>query len=185
MIRKKTSKKPVKKAQGKKSPLLQVQKRSFAGGLLAVAAFAFCSRFAFWGMGVLFAPLFLFVGCMKLDLPRIRWNYLANLLWGLAVIALTSIMPNAMVSTWPQDMGWHAILNVLCVTIVCGVILILTARFKLSVALTAILLTILVLEFVVPDYQEGHLFEAILGQWPIMFAYVLTFTYMGSSRLRV
>ncbi|SCQ59889.1 Hypothetical membrane protein, DUF1211 family [Propionibacterium freudenreichii] len=43
----------------------------------------------------------------------------------------------------------------------------------------AILLTILVLEFVVPDYQEGHLFEAILGQWPIMFAYVLTFTYMG------
>lgn len=43
----------------------------------------------------------------------------------------------------------------------------------------AILLTILVLEFVVPDYQEGHLFEAVLGQWPIMFAYVLTFTYMG------
>ena len=143
MIRKKTSKKPVKKAQGKTSPLLQVQKRSFAGGLLAVAAFAFCSRFAFWGMGVLFAPLFLFVGCMKLDLPRIRWNYLANLLWGLAVIALTSIMPNAMVSTWPRDMGWHAILNALCVTIVCGVILILTAKFKLSVALTAILLTIL------------------------------------------
>ena len=143
MKRKKVSKKPEKKSRGKSSPLIQVQKRSYVGGVLGVAAFAFCAAFAFWGMGVLFAPLFLFVGSMKLNLPRIRWNYLANLLWGLAVVALTSIMPNAMVSTWPQDMGWHGILNALCVTIVCGVILILTARFKLSVAITAILLTIL------------------------------------------
>ena len=143
MKRKKASKKPEKKSRGKSSPLIQVQKRSYVGGVLGVAAFAFCAAFAFWGMGVLFAPLFLLVGSMKLNLPRIRWNYLANLLWGLAVVVLTSIMPNAMVSTWPQDMGWHGILNALCVTIVCGVILILTARFKLSVAITAILLTIL------------------------------------------
>ena len=103
MKRKKVSKKPEKNSRGKSSPLIQVQKRSFVGGLLAVAAFAFCAAFAFWGMGVLFAPLFLLVGSMKLNLPRIRWNYLANLLWGLAVVALTSIMPNAMVSTWPQE----------------------------------------------------------------------------------
>ena len=143
MKRKKASKKPEKKFRGKRSPLIQVQKRSYVGGVLGVASFAFCAVFAFWGMGVLFAPLFLLVGSMKLNLPRIRWNYLVNLLWGLAVVVLTSIMPNAMVSTWPQDMGWHGILNALCVTIVCGVILILTARFKLSVAITAILLTIL------------------------------------------
>ncbi len=131
------------KSWGNGALLLQVQTRAFVGGLLGVAAFAFCAAFAFWGMGLLFAPLFLLVGSMKLDLPRIRWNYLANLLWGLAVVLLTSLMPNAMVSTWPQDMGWHGILNALCVTVLCGLVLILTAKFKLSVAITAIALSVL------------------------------------------
>lgn len=43
----------------------------------------------------------------------------------------------------------------------------------------AILITILVLEFKLPNYTKGHLFEAVLQQWPIMFAYLLTFTYIG------
>lgn len=143
MTRKKSSNPSEEPAGASNPPMLRLQKRSAAGGLLGVGAFAFCAAFAFWGMGLLFAPLFFLAGCLTLNLPRIRWNYLANLLWGLATVALTSIMPNAMVSTWPQDMEWRSILNGLCVTIVCGVILILTARFKLSVALTAILLTIL------------------------------------------
>lgn len=143
MKRKKASKNPEKTFREVLSPLIQVRRRTYVGALLGAAAFAFCAAFAFWGVGVLFVPLFLLAGSMKLDLPRIRWNYLANLLWGLAVVALTSVMPSAMVSAWPQDMGWHGILNALCVTVVCGVILILTAKFKLSVAITAVLLTIL------------------------------------------
>ncbi|GEP19825.1 TMEM175 family protein [Pediococcus argentinicus] len=44
----------------------------------------------------------------------------------------------------------------------------------------AILITILVLEFSVPEYQVGHLMERVLTQWPIMFAYVISFVYVGA-----
>lgn len=43
----------------------------------------------------------------------------------------------------------------------------------------AILITILVLEFNLTLYSEGHLFEAVLRQWPFLFAYVMTFSYIG------
>lgn len=43
----------------------------------------------------------------------------------------------------------------------------------------AILITILVLELDLPRYSQGSLKEAVLGQWPIVFAYVITFSYIG------
>lgn len=44
----------------------------------------------------------------------------------------------------------------------------------------AILITILVLEFKLPeDYQAGHLVTAVIQQWPILFSYVLTYSYIG------
>lgn len=43
----------------------------------------------------------------------------------------------------------------------------------------AILITILVLEFRLPQYTAGELAPAVLAQWPILFAYVLTFSYIG------
>ena len=43
----------------------------------------------------------------------------------------------------------------------------------------AILITILVLEFRLPRYTAGALAAAVLAQWPILFAYVLTFSYIG------
>lgn len=43
----------------------------------------------------------------------------------------------------------------------------------------AILITILVLEFRLPRYPTGKLATAALAQWPILFAYVLTFSYIG------
>lgn len=152
MSKQKNEKKPMKKKEKTKkkpraeprSPLLQMSKRTFLGGLLAIAAFALCSQFASWLVGAAFAVAFLLAGGLKLELPRIRWNYLANLVWGLLTMALTSIMPNALVSTYPHDMGWHhALLNLLCVTIVCGVVLIITGKFKLSVVISAVGLTIL------------------------------------------
>ncbi len=52
----------------------------------------------------------------------------------------------------------------------------------------AILLTLLVLDFKVPDYQAGHLSQAVIAQWPTLAAYVLSFFLCGdimvvSSRL--
>ncbi|QBO36391.1 DUF1211 domain-containing protein [Periweissella cryptocerci] len=44
----------------------------------------------------------------------------------------------------------------------------------------AILITILVLEFVVPEYQVGHLLDGMLNQWPIFFAYILSYVYVGT-----
>ena len=150
MSKQKKEKKPMKKEKTKKpkpenrSPLFQMSKRSFLGGILAIAAFAACSQLAFWPVGLAFAVAFLLAGGLKLDLPRIRWNYAVNLLWGLLTMALTSIMPCAMVDTKPKSMGWdHALLNLLCVTIVCGVVLILTGKFKLSVAISSVGLSIL------------------------------------------
>ena len=43
----------------------------------------------------------------------------------------------------------------------------------------AILITILVLELKLPHYQEGHLLEAIFQQWPILLAYIISYSYIG------
>ncbi|GEL14791.1 TMEM175 family protein [Pediococcus cellicola] len=44
----------------------------------------------------------------------------------------------------------------------------------------AILITILVLDFRVPNYQNGYLLGALLKQWPTMFAYLVSFLYIGT-----
>ena len=118
-------------------------KRTYVGAVLGLISLVFCALFAFWGVGVLMVPLFVLAGALKLDLPDARRSYQANLIWGGGMILLTSIMPNAMVSAYPHDMGWHGLLNILCVTVVCGLFLVITARFKVSVCITAILLTLL------------------------------------------
>lgn len=43
----------------------------------------------------------------------------------------------------------------------------------------AILITILVLEFKLPSYTEGNLFQAVFRQWPIFVAYLMTYAYIG------
>ncbi len=44
----------------------------------------------------------------------------------------------------------------------------------------AILITILVLDFNVPEYRAGHLLAALVKQWPTMFAYIVSFLYIGT-----
>lgn len=44
----------------------------------------------------------------------------------------------------------------------------------------AILITILVLEFTVPKFQSGHLLTAMIHQWPILIAYVVSYFYVGT-----
>lgn len=43
----------------------------------------------------------------------------------------------------------------------------------------AILITILVLELKLPDYQPGKLAQGVWQQWPTLVAYLLTFIYIG------
>lgn len=47
----------------------------------------------------------------------------------------------------------------------------------------AILITILVLDFKIPDYHVGGLFSAVLKQWPTMFVYIVSFLYVGTTWL--
>ncbi|KRN99301.1 TMEM175 family protein [Companilactobacillus kimchiensis] len=44
----------------------------------------------------------------------------------------------------------------------------------------AILITILVLEFTVPAFKTGHLLTAMIHQWPILVAYVVSYFYVGT-----
>ncbi|MGV0168227.1 TMEM175 family protein [Furfurilactobacillus sp. WILCCON 0119] len=44
----------------------------------------------------------------------------------------------------------------------------------------AILITILVLEFHVPNYHQGHLAQAIVEQWPEFLAYIVSYFYVGT-----
>ncbi|KRM24487.1 TMEM175 family protein [Latilactobacillus graminis] len=44
----------------------------------------------------------------------------------------------------------------------------------------AIVLTLLVLDFKVPNYQIGHLNQAVIAQWPTLAAYILSFFYVGT-----
>ncbi|EHO46621.1 hypothetical protein HMPREF9104_03162 [Lentilactobacillus kisonensis F0435] len=50
----------------------------------------------------------------------------------------------------------------------------------MSDGMFAILITILVLDFKLPEYRVGHLLAAILQQWPILLAYVVSFAYIGT-----
>lgn len=50
----------------------------------------------------------------------------------------------------------------------------------MSDGMFAILITILVLDFKLPVYQNGKLLTAILQQWPTFFAYVMSFLYIGT-----
>ncbi|MCI2062675.1 MAG: DUF1211 domain-containing protein [Eubacteriaceae bacterium] len=43
----------------------------------------------------------------------------------------------------------------------------------------AILITILVLEFKLPNYANGSLCQAVFKQWPIFAAYLMTYAYIG------
>ncbi|WCE42752.1 TMEM175 family protein [Lactiplantibacillus plantarum] len=56
-----------------------------------------------------------------------------------------------------------------------------TDRFQaFSDGIFAILITILVLEFHIPDYQPGHLLAALLAQWPLILSYVFSYFYVGT-----
>lgn len=44
----------------------------------------------------------------------------------------------------------------------------------------AILITILVLEFTVPQFRTGHLLAAMIKQWPILVAYIVSYFYVGT-----
>lgn len=44
----------------------------------------------------------------------------------------------------------------------------------------AILITILVLEFHIPNFSRGHLINAVILQWPILVAYIVSFLYVGT-----
>lgn len=44
----------------------------------------------------------------------------------------------------------------------------------------AILITILVLEFTVPEFKFGHLLSAMADQWPIFIAYLVSYFYVGT-----
>lgn len=50
----------------------------------------------------------------------------------------------------------------------------------MSDGLFAILITILVLDFRVPDYKAGYLFQSVVDQWPILLAYIISFFYVGT-----
>lgn len=44
----------------------------------------------------------------------------------------------------------------------------------------AILITILVLDFTVPTFKMGHLLIAMVHQWPILVAYIVSYFYVGT-----
>ncbi|WP_125607361.1 TMEM175 family protein [Lapidilactobacillus bayanensis] len=55
------------------------------------------------------------------------------------------------------------------------------SRFQaFSDGIFAILITILVLQFQIPDYQVGHLGQALLNQWPILLSYTFSYFYVGT-----
>ena len=43
----------------------------------------------------------------------------------------------------------------------------------------AVAITLLVLQFAVPEVESGHLFTALLGQWPQLVTYVASFLTIG------
>ncbi|MFD1421026.1 TMEM175 family protein [Lactiplantibacillus songbeiensis] len=56
-----------------------------------------------------------------------------------------------------------------------------TDRFQaFSDGIFAILITILVLEFHIPDYQPGRLLPALLAQWPLFLSYAFSYFYVGT-----
>jgi len=56
-----------------------------------------------------------------------------------------------------------------------------TERFQaFSDGIFAILITILVLEFHIPNYRPGQLLPALLSQWPLFLSYAFSYFYVGT-----
>lgn len=121
------------------------KQKGIVGAILAVLALGICCIWFEWYMGIVFAVLFLLAGFVRLDIRKTRWKYLWQLLWGVLVIWVTWHASMAMNNTLGEmSGGWDKrALNILCITIVCGVFFLLTANWRISLMLASFLLVFL------------------------------------------
>lgn len=98
-----------------------------------------------WYPGTAFALAFLGAGCFDIKIEKKRWKYLINILWGLSVCAITFFLCVKMLNDSDlHDVSFYEMmLNFLCIFVVCGVLFVITGKFKTSVILGSFLLVAL------------------------------------------
>jgi len=118
------------------------EKKGIAGIVLAFLSFTVCTVFFEWEKGLLFALGFLAAGYLRIHTEKKRYTYFLNLFWAFEIAVITCLSAYIMVAKLSrcEITAGKAMLNILCVIILCALMFIITARFRLSVILTTFLL---------------------------------------------
>jgi len=115
------------------------------GAVLALFSVCLCGAYGAWGIGAWFGAAFLTAGCVKIQHVKPVWQYLLFFLWILGVTAATLSFPPAMVGAAGQVTadGAKLLLNAVCVWVLFGCLLTVTARPIASVISGTLLLLVL------------------------------------------
>ncbi len=118
------------------------RKKGILGGFFAILALLVCLPYFSWHASLGFAVAFVAAGCLKLNISRRRWLALWYLAWAV-ILAITTFKTTFMVivsSYTPSINTEREALNVLLVLVVIGVMFLLTANWKKSIFIGALLM---------------------------------------------
>ena len=120
-------------------------KKGIIGIIFAVSVFVISFMWFDWQKGLILATAFVFIGFLRTDFKYPVLNVIINALWACGVVFITwytSYTSTCTLSDISQS-DEKMLLNSLCIVSVCTFILVLTAKWKFSVACGSVLLCLL------------------------------------------
>lgn len=129
---------------------VKIDKRKMAvGSVLAFVILLVCCIWFSKKIGLLFAALFLCMGCIKIETRNVYVNYLLNILWCIACVfmvikmCITSPMISSVYLQDDTQTGKMLIFNIMCVLLLTEIIFLLTANWKLAISVSTCILMLL------------------------------------------
>ena len=134
--------------------------KGIIGCVLALAVFLICAIFYSWLVGILFAAAFILVGCVQIAIKEKKNQILVNALYALFCIIYIfyvtckiMFMKGFFISLPIFKFG----LNVILTAVVCGLLYVITAKPRISICISAVLLSVLTLvNFFVLDFRGNE-----------------------------
>ena len=170
------------------------RKKGIAGAVLAaLALLVFSVCYGSLKYGVVFAALFLTAGFLRINVRNTAWIYALNLLWAVICtvfvffVPFNEIFPHYSLSefrtlVFPGINGAEFLLNLFCIALVMGLLFLLTARWRLSVAVGSFALMVLAIvngfvyafrgsEIIFADLLSVNTALNVAGQYDLRISY--------------
>lgn len=121
------------------------KQKALAGMVMAVLVLLICGAFYSWKAGIFFSVLYFLGGCISFRISKHGWQIALNIILGVTGIVLTFFASRVIDNVNPVFvLGTDKkLLNILCVAIVCGIVFLLTARWRVSFVIGTFLMMFL------------------------------------------